>query len=121
MLDCLKFQLNGCPSVSQTCKQQIPKITPVKFQEKVSENLKIPEATLVKFQEKVSENPEDCKPGSDDCRVSVVLYKQFFSGKEAGANQTLAIERNELMKEIREKARSMLALDLLSVSLSVSH
>ncbi|KAL5268664.1 hypothetical protein ACHWQZ_G002498 [Mnemiopsis leidyi] len=61
-------------------------------------------------QEKVSENPEDCKPGSDDCRVSVVLYKQFFSGKEAGANQTLAIERNELMKEIREKARIIFVL-----------
>ena len=54
----------------------------------------------------MSDNPEDCKPGSDDCKISVVLYKQFYSGKNPGASQTLAIERNELMKEIKEKARS---------------
>ncbi|XP_063683413.1 atrial natriuretic peptide receptor 1-like isoform X3 [Bolinopsis microptera] len=61
-------------------------------------------------KEKVSDNPEDCKPGSDDCQISVVLYKQFYSGKNPGANQTLAIERNELMKEIKEKARIIFIL-----------
>ena len=57
-------------------------------------------------QEKVSDNPEDCKPGSDDCQIKVVLYKQFFSGQNAGAKQTMTIERTELMKEIKDKARS---------------
>ena len=38
--------------------------------------------------------------------IKVVMYKQFFSGKNPGANQTLEMERQELISEIKDRARS---------------